>query len=121
MIMHSERKRFRYQRLDSEHGYCGKVIVELGRAPLDDKSMEFYDQEYGEVRWYQFEPDELEQKEVRQILAKQLKNGTDQYVQIDLADLRRRRERKRKAVALARTVNHRISIPMPQLVTCVVA
>lgn len=84
-----QQNRLRYQRVDSKDACCAHVIVELGDDPLGEQGMEFFDQEYGEVRWYRFEPEEIEREEVKRLLAQQRGGPTNGYVQIDMAELRK--------------------------------
>lgn len=63
--------RLYYQRVDSQRDCSSRVLVVLAEDKLDEDSMEFFDQEYCDVRWHRFEPEEGDREEVKRLIAKQ--------------------------------------------------
>ena len=64
------------------------VIVELGDDPLDEKCMRFFDQEYNEVRWYEFTPGGAEIEEVKRLISQSSRYSWLDCVRIDMSQVR---------------------------------
>lgn len=93
--------RFHYSRIDSKRDYCGHVIVELGNDPLDEQRWEFFDKEYGSVRWLPFEPENVEIEEVKRLVSQRRNRSTDGAPTIDVAKLREKSPFSMAAPAIA--------------------
>jgi hypothetical protein len=81
--------RFGYRRLDS-NCECRFVIVDFSEDPLEGLTMDFFDQEYGEVRWHRFEPGHVEREGVKRLLAEQRGGLEMDGVFIDVEELQQR-------------------------------
>lgn len=69
-----------YRRLDGE--YFGWVVVEAGR-----KGMEFFESQYGEVRWYSFSPCDVERALIERHI-KEKKVTRDWALVVDMQQIR---------------------------------